>query len=69
MTNRCTALSAAAGEDQAGTAPTEGTWLLVEQPGAWGRKALRESDLPAEVAALLGGLGAHVAPGAPAVRV
>lgn len=69
MTDRCTALSAAAGEDQAGTAPGEGVWLLVEQPGPWGRKALRESELPAEVAALLGGLGRHVATGAPDVRV
>lgn len=69
MTDRCTALSAAAGEDQAGTAPGEGVWLLVEQPGPWGRKALRESDLPDDVAALLGGLGGHVVPGAPDVRV
>jgi hypothetical protein len=69
VTDRCTPLSAAAGEDQAGTAPGEGVWLLVEQPGPWGRKALRESDLPDDVAALLGGLGAHVAPGAPGVRV
>ncbi|MDF9717483.1 sucrase ferredoxin [Nocardioides sp. ChNu-99] len=56
MTFRCAAASAADDEPLAGTAPTDDTWLLVEQPGPWGRKALRESDLPPEVAAHLGGL-------------
>jgi hypothetical protein len=34
-----------------GTAPVALGWVAVEQPGAWGRDALTESRLPAEVAA------------------
>jgi hypothetical protein len=40
-------------EPLAGTAPTALGWLCVEQGGAWGRTAERESGLDAEVAAHL----------------
>ncbi|MBP2471384.1 hypothetical protein JOF53_000256 [Crossiella equi] len=33
------------GEPVAATAPTAATWLCLEQPGPWGRKALLESRL------------------------
>ncbi len=46
----CTARSEALGEVVAGTAPPERRWLVIEQPGAWGHGALRESDLPLDVA-------------------
>ncbi|WP_052337083.1 sucrase ferredoxin [Nocardioides alkalitolerans] len=52
-TFRCAAASAADEEPLAGSAPTETLWLLVEQPGPWGRKALKESRLPDAVAAHL----------------
>jgi hypothetical protein len=50
---RCSALSAELGEPLAGSAPSAGRWLLLEQPGPWGRKAVLQSDLDAEVAAEL----------------
>lgn len=34
-------------EPLAGSAPVRKVWLIIEQPGAWGEKALLESDLPA----------------------
>ena len=37
-------------EPVGGSASRARRWLLVEQPGAWGRDALRESGLPVEVA-------------------
>lgn len=46
----CTARSEALGEPVAGTAPVEARWLVVEQPGAWGHGALRESDLDPAIA-------------------
>ncbi|MFN8192991.1 MAG: sucrase ferredoxin [Nocardioidaceae bacterium] len=46
---RCSLASLAAAEPLAGTAPTETAWLLVEDPGPWGRKALAESRLPEAV--------------------
>lgn len=46
----CTAQSEALREPLAGTAPPERRWLVVEQPGAWGHGALRESDLPLHIA-------------------
>lgn len=46
----CTARSEALGEPAAGTAPPERRWLVIEQPGAWGHGALRESDLDLEIA-------------------
>ena len=46
----CAVESEARGELVLGTASRVRRWLLVEQPGAWGRQALTESHLPEEVA-------------------
>lgn len=43
MSERCSLL--AAGEPLAGTAPAARAWLVIEQPGPWGRKALLDSRL------------------------
>ena len=48
---RCAVACARRGDPLAGTAPPVRRWLLVEQPGPWGRDALAESRLPAPVAA------------------
>lgn len=53
---RCAATSAADDETVLGTAPDDERWLLVEHPGPWGPKAVRDSGLPADVVALLDGL-------------
>jgi hypothetical protein len=49
----CAVVSLASGEPLYGTAPRASAWLLVEQPGAWGRKALTESALDPELGAEL----------------
>jgi hypothetical protein len=49
----CSSCSLAFEEDPAGTASRNKHWLLIEQPGAWGRNALLESKLPADVAEAL----------------
>ncbi|MEV3874914.1 sucrase ferredoxin [Streptomyces sp. NPDC049906] len=41
----CTSASQGFGEPLAGTAATARTWLLIEQPGPWGAKALTQSRL------------------------
>src|SRR5207237_5107867 len=41
----CSELSVALGEPLHATAPYAPTWLLVEVPGAWARKAVREAGL------------------------
>lgn len=46
----CSSCSLALDEDPGGTASRQRSWLLVEQPGAWGRNALLESKLPERVA-------------------
>ena len=46
----CSRLSAVTGESLRGTASTVRHLLLIEQPGAWGREALLESDLPQPLA-------------------
>lgn len=46
----CSSYSVGYDEDPGGTASRHRGWLLIEQPGAWGRNALLESKLPAEVA-------------------
>ena len=56
MIERCTTISRGYGEPVGGTASRARRWLLVEQPGPWGRDALRESDLPPRVADHLEGL-------------
>ncbi len=40
----------------AGTAPEDDAWLLVEDPGPWGRKAVAESRLPERVRDFLAAL-------------
>jgi len=46
----CSRASLEAGESMSGTAPVARSWLVIEQPGAYGRDALTQSYLPAEVA-------------------
>jgi hypothetical protein len=48
-------LSAGLGEPLAGTAATQSAWLLLEQPGPWGRNAATESRLDPELGAELDG--------------
>ncbi|MFF0968104.1 sucrase ferredoxin [Streptomyces sp. NPDC003703] len=45
----CTTVSRQLGEAQGATAPTATTWLLLEQPGPWGAKALTSSHLDPEL--------------------
>lgn len=52
---RCAAESRARGEALIGTASRVQRWLVIEQPGAWGREALVESELDREVATALQG--------------
>ncbi len=47
---RCATESLARDEPLIGTASRVQRWMVVEQPGAWGRDALVDSHLPAEVA-------------------
>lgn len=49
----CSQLAAERGEPMLGSAFTQGGLLLVEQPGAWGRAGLAESDFDADVARAL----------------
>ncbi len=58
----CRTQSLQAGEALAGTAPHALHWLLVQYDGAWGHKALEESDLPAEVKAAVTRLTAEMPP-------
>jgi hypothetical protein len=53
VAERCSAASARLGEPLAGSAPEAERWLVLEQPGPWGRDALAESDVPPDVAAEL----------------
>src|SRR5262249_35727710 len=57
----CTRASAALAEPLSATAPVAPTWLLIEQPGPWGAKALKASRLdPAigrDLERLTGGAG------------
>ncbi len=46
---RCSARSLAFDEPLHGTASTIRTWLLLEQPGPWGARPLRENRLPGDV--------------------
>ena len=50
---RCSAASLAADESLRGTASTVVDWLLVEDPGPWGKRALVHNRLPPAVAAHL----------------
>jgi hypothetical protein len=49
----CSVLASERGESMVGTAFTQSGLLLVEQPGAWGRQGLAESDFDPRVAAAL----------------
>jgi hypothetical protein len=51
--SRCSVRALARGDSPVGTAPPAQRWLLIEQPGPWGREALLESRFDAEVAPLL----------------
>ena len=53
MSQRCSAGSLAADEPLAGTAPVAQSWIIIEQPGPWGRQALTDSRLDAELGAAL----------------
>ncbi|MFG2881627.1 sucrase ferredoxin [Streptomyces sp. NPDC048297] len=80
--SRCATVSRSLDEPVSGTAATATTWLLLEQPGPWGAKALTSSHLdPAlgralEMAAdgtgvrvaLIRRPGRHADPGTPPVR-
>ena len=50
---RCSAVSAALEEPLFATASTVRCWLLIEQPGAWGPHAVRQSRFPRRVARAL----------------
>jgi hypothetical protein len=56
----CSDLSLNAGEPLYGSAPQAQVYLLLEYTGAWGEKALEESNLPEPVKARLKELGAQV---------
>ncbi|MFF4895695.1 sucrase ferredoxin [Streptomyces sp. NPDC001068] len=80
--SRCTTVSRLLDEPVSGTAATATTWLLLEQPGPWGAKALTSSHLDPVVGraleaaakgtgvrvALIRRPGRHADPGSPAVR-
>ena len=51
----CSESAAQAGEPLAGTAPLASVWLVIEQHGSYGAKALLESGLPVAVGAGLSG--------------
>jgi hypothetical protein len=57
VTVTCSVGRVALGEPVAGSAPFARVWVLVEQPGPWGRDALRESHLDAAVGESLAALG------------
>ncbi len=50
---RCSDTAAARGDDLVGTAPANRRFLLIEQPGPWGRIALEQSQLDRGVGARL----------------
>jgi hypothetical protein len=57
----CSVLSRELGEPLAGTGAVAGAWLLVEQPGPWGRVAVTESRLDPGLGAELEGRTAGTA--------
>lgn len=62
MTLACSAQSLAVDEPLAGTAPVVSCYIVIEQPGAWGREALLDSHFPQELGKELLGktMGTHV---------
>ncbi|MER5638712.1 sucrase ferredoxin [Kitasatospora sp. NPDC002227] len=63
--NTCTTISAELAEPLAATAASATTWLLIEQAGPWGAKALTESHLEAalgrQLDAAAAGTGVRIA--------
>jgi hypothetical protein len=53
VATRCSHLSMVLDEPLAGTAPVARSWILLEQPGPWGRKALTQSHLDTDFGAAL----------------
>jgi hypothetical protein len=51
--SRCSVRALARGDSPVATAPPAQRWVLIEQPGPWGREALLESRFDAAVAPLL----------------
>jgi len=51
--SRCSVQALARGDSPMATASTANRWLLIEQPGPWGRDALGQSRFDARVAPLL----------------
>ncbi|MEV6116952.1 sucrase ferredoxin [Streptomyces sp. NPDC052109] len=80
--SRCATVSRSLDEPVSGTAATATTWLLLEQPGPWGAKALTSSHLDPTLGraleaaaagtgvrvALIRHPGRHADPGTPAAR-
>ncbi|MFF9025299.1 sucrase ferredoxin [Streptomyces eurythermus] len=80
--SRCATVSRVLDEPVSGTAATATTWLLLEQPGPWGARALTSSHLDPELGraleaaadgtgvriALIRRPGRHADPGPPPVR-
>ncbi|SEA01470.1 hypothetical protein SAMN02910418_00706 [Bowdeniella nasicola] len=57
---RCSMGSAGIDEIAAGTAARATCWVMLEQPGAWGRKAVTQSDLDPELGARIDALVSSV---------
>jgi hypothetical protein len=53
--SRCSVRALARGDSPVASAPPAQRWLLIEQPGPWGREALLESRFDASVAPELAG--------------
>ncbi|MGB9377113.1 MAG: sucrase ferredoxin [Mycobacteriales bacterium] len=51
--DRCAPAAQLRGDDLPGTAAPVSRWLLIEQPGRWGRDALRDSHIEPDVTARL----------------
>jgi len=62
MTLACSVQSLAVDEPLAGTAPVVSCYIVIEQPGAWGREALLDSHFPLDLGKKLLGktMGTHV---------
>lgn len=56
MTLACSVQALQADEPLAGTAPVVGCYIIIEQPGPWGREALLDSHLPQDLGKELLGL-------------
>lgn len=59
MTSICSLDALDAGEELSGTAPYASAWIVIEQPGGWGRNAINDSELDPAVAAHLAGASGY----------